>query len=60
MSDCNCTMVQKLVGDGCSTCNPQLTIEHLQDEIDEYRIAIQKWKDNPTTTNEFILKDLVE
>lgn len=31
--ECKCDMRAKLVGDGCSVCNPELTIEYMADEI---------------------------
>ena len=33
MSECKCDLRTKLVGDGCSKCNPQFYIEHLQDAL---------------------------
>ena len=34
---CTCTMAQKLVGDGCYKCNPEIHIDHLNDELAEVR-----------------------
>lgn len=35
MSECKCTLRTKLVGDGCSICNPQLAIDMLEQELAE-------------------------
>lgn len=42
MSECNCDMRTKLVGDGCQYCNPQYVIEHLTDERDELEKEIEQ------------------
>jgi len=31
MSDCNCTLRERLVGDGCEVCNPELAKELAED-----------------------------
>ena len=30
--ECNCDMRTKLIGDGCSTCNPEFARDHSEDE----------------------------
>jgi len=35
MTKCNCTMTQKLVGDGCQKCNPALVIDMLELNIQD-------------------------
>ena len=37
MKDCTCTMHQKLVGDGCVTCNPTFWVKHMEDELKALR-----------------------
>ena len=52
MSKCNCTMTQKLVGDGCQKCNPALVIDmlelHIQDlehEVEQLQLENQKLRE---------------
>jgi hypothetical protein len=33
-TECQCTMTEQLVGDGCYKCNPQLYTDHLKGEIE--------------------------
>lgn len=40
--ECKCTMREKLLGDGCSICNPQYIIGILQDELEELR-PLEEW-----------------
>jgi len=49
MTNCKCTFSQKMVGDGCSICNPQLMIEMLREQINELRATIE--------AQEIIIKD---
>jgi len=37
MSDCNCTLRERLVGDGCPTCNPELAKEIVDYELEELK-----------------------
>ena len=37
MDNCKCDMRTKLLGDGCQQCNPQVTIDSLNDEIELLR-----------------------
>ena len=37
MTERKCTIREKLVGDGCEVCNPQLFIDRLRDENQELR-----------------------
>lgn len=42
MSECNCTLRETAVGDGCRYCNPQFLIDHLADERDEQAVEIEQ------------------
>lgn len=39
MSECQCDLRTRLVGDGCERCNPQMAIDILQERLDELRSA---------------------
>ena len=39
---CKCSVRGQLIGDGCQYCNPQLTIEILQERVDELERAFVK------------------
>ena len=52
MSKCNCTMTQKLVGDGCEKCNPalvidmmELNIQDLEHENEQLQLENQKLRE---------------
>lgn len=38
---CKCTIAQKLVGDGCSECNPALALDYATSEIAELKERLQ-------------------
>jgi hypothetical protein len=40
MSECKCSMRERLVGDGCQACNPQMTIDCLVEQLAD--IATQR------------------
>ncbi len=42
MSECNCDMRTKLVGDGCDICNPAKGLEYAKETIDELRATVAK------------------
>lgn len=35
MSGCKCDLRTRLVGDGCEQCNPQMTIDLLEEQVQE-------------------------
>lgn len=41
MGKCKCDFRTKLVGDGCQHCNPQITIDSLNDEIQTLRAQVE-------------------
>ena len=39
MTECQCDLRTRLVGDGCEKCNPQMAIDLLTERLDELRAA---------------------
>lgn len=42
MPDCKCHMRTKLVGDGCSICNPELNLELLTERMEDAEEKLEK------------------
>ncbi len=39
--ECECTLAQSILGEGCEICNPSLALEHAKDYITELEHAVQ-------------------
>lgn len=58
MKKCECTLAEKLVGDGCEVCNPSLALEYAQDTIADlekenatFRDLVEEFLSFPTVIN---------
>ena len=48
MKECKCTLAQRMVGDGCSVCNPAKALEYADETIAELRAEIKRLHDAAT------------
>lgn len=42
MSECKCSMKTRLVGDGCSVCNPAKALEYAKETIEDQKTEIHR------------------
>lgn len=41
--ECRCTFAQRMVGDGCSVCNPAKALEYSQENLAEFAQRVRDW-----------------
>ena len=42
MKECKCTLAQRMVGDGCSVCNPAKSLEYADETIVELEAEVER------------------
>jgi predicted nuclease with TOPRIM domain len=52
ITKCTCNMRQRMLGDGCQYCNPELTIEIMQERIQELEAENEGYVNTITTIRE--------